>query len=169
MAFLTAVQSTPSRSARVDISVANVTQTGSVNLVVWAPEFPISITSSRAVLKPMRGVGTSVAGTPSSCLQAYQSAALAVLANVSSGDGVRYLVDVTADVATNLFVSDPQLAVIEQGNGTGSALRLRGLSAGQGSVQLVRGNGTTVATASVVVSNDSSAVYPVRLQLFTRG
>ena len=168
MAFLTAAQSTPSRSARVDVSVANVTQTGSVNLVVWAPEFPISITSSRTVLKPMRGVGTSVAGTSSSCLQAYQSAALAVLANVSSGEGVRYLVDVTADVATNLVVSDPQLAFIEQGNGTGSVLRLRGLSAGQGSVQLVR-NGTTVATASVVVSNDSSALYPVRLQLFTRG
>lgn len=116
----------------------------------------------------MSGVGASVAGASSSCLQAYQSATLAVLANVSSGDGVRYLVDVTADVAADLIVSDPRLAAVEQGNGTGSALRLRGLSAGQGSVQLVR-NGTAVATAPVVISDHSSAVYPVRLQLFTRG
>jgi len=52
--------------------------------------------------------------------QAYQSAELAVQANVSSGDGVRLLVDFTSDVSASLVVNNTQLAAVVPGNGTGA-------------------------------------------------
>jgi hypothetical protein len=52
--------------------------------------------------------------------QAYQSAELAARANVSSGDGVRLLVDVTSDVSASLVVNNTQLAAVVPGNGTGA-------------------------------------------------
>jgi hypothetical protein len=68
-AFLSPLQSTPSRNAIVTVAVANSSIGAAVSFVTWSPELPVSIAVSRTTLRPVRGVGVTLTGGSLTCAQ----------------------------------------------------------------------------------------------------